>query len=99
TITVTATSPSVTVSATTVSGGATVTATIANGPGNVGDWVGLYVTSDPDSTYVAWNYLNGSRIRPAAGTASATVPFTMPLTAGTYNVRFFSNDSTTRLAT
>ena len=95
----TITAPGLTLSATTVSTGATVTATIANGPANVGDWVGLYVASDPDSTYVAWNYLNGSRTRPATGVPGATLPFTMPTTPGTYNVRFFLNDSTTRLAT
>jgi len=76
-----------------------VTATIANGPANAGDWVGLYATSDPDSTTLAWNYLNGSRTRPSTGVADATVPFTMSMTPGTYNVRFFLNDSTARLAT
>src|SRR6185436_16694603 len=97
TITVTAVPPSVTVSATTVSAGATITATIANGPGNAGDWIGLYLAGDPDSTYVAWSYLNGSRTRPATGVPGATVSFTVPMTAGTYNMRFFLNDSTTRL--
>jgi hypothetical protein len=99
TITVTGTPPSVTISATTVSAGGTVTATIADGPANMGDWVGLYAASDPDSTYLAWSYLNGSRTRPATGMSSATVPFTMLMTPGTYNVRLFLNDSTTRLAT
>ena len=42
TITVTAAAPSIALSATTVVPGGTVTATIANGPGNAGDWVGLF---------------------------------------------------------
>src|SRR5207244_3833451 len=91
--------PSVTVSATTVSAGGTVTATIANGPSSAGDWVALYTTGAADSAYLDWKYLNGSQTRPATGMSSATVPFTMPMTPGTYNVRLFLNDSTTRLAT
>jgi hypothetical protein len=99
TITVTGTAPSVAVSATTVSAGGTVTATVANGPANAGDWVGLYATGAADSTALAWNYLSGTRTKPAPGVSGAAVPFTMPITPGTYNVRFFLNDSSSKLAT
>src|SRR5205809_7382498 len=71
TITVTGTLPSVTVSATTMSAGGTVMATIANGPANVGDWVGLYATSAPNSTCLVGSYLHGSRTGPATGLAGA----------------------------
>jgi len=89
----------VTASATTVPPGATVTATISNGPGTGGDWVGLFATNDPDATYQDWKYLNGSRTRPATGVTAATVTLTAPTTPGTYELRFFLNDSLTRLAT
>jgi hypothetical protein len=97
TITVAATS--VALSATTVAPGAVVTATIANGPGNVGDWVGLYAAGAPNGTYIDWRYLNGTRTHPAVGVNGAAVTFTLPVTPGLYNVRFFLNDSTGLLAT
>ena len=100
TITVTAPAPpTITLSATTIAPGATVTATIANGPGNAGDWVGLLSASAADGTYMDWKYLSGTRIRPGAGVTGAAVPFTMPATPGTYNVRLFLNDSWVKLAT
>src|SRR5205823_13131803 len=41
---------------------------------------------------------NGTRTPPTVGSTSGTVTFTMPSTAGSYNVRFFANNSLTRLA-
>ena len=100
TITVTApAAPSITLSATTVVPGGTVTATMANGPGTAGDWVGLHAASAPDSTYLDWKYLDGTRTRPGSGVTGAAVVFTMPAAPGTYNVRFFQNDSLSVLAT
>ena len=99
TITVTAVTPGIALSATTVVPGGTVTATIANGPGNAGDWLGLHATSAPNATYLDWKYLNGMQIRPASGVTGAAVAFTMPAAPGTYNVRLFLNDSTSLLAT
>ena len=100
TITVTAAPPpTITLSATTVAPGGTVTATIANGPGNAGDWVGLFGASAPDAAYVDWRYLNGTQSRPGSGVTGAAVTFTMPAAPGTYNVRFFLNDSWTKVAT
>jgi hypothetical protein len=91
--------PTVALSATTVAAGTTVTATIANGPGNAGDWVALYSAGAADGQYVDWKYLNGTRTRPGSGATGAAVAFTMPATPGTYNVRFFLNDSWVKLAT
>ena len=76
-----------------------MTATIANRPGNAGDWVGLSATAAPNSTYLDWRYLNGTRNRPASGLTGAAVAFSMPSTPGTCHVRFFLNDSTGLLAT
>ena len=100
TITATALAPpSIALSATTAVPGGTVTATVANGPGKAGDWVGLFSDNAPDATYVDWMYLNGTKTRPASGLTGAAVAFTMPATPGTYNVRLFLNDSTSKLAT
>src|SRR5205085_6508104 len=90
----------VTPSATTVSGGSTFTVTVANGPGNPTDWVAMYGSNTSDmGGFVAWKYLNGLATVPATGLTSATIQFTAPTTAGTYNVRLFSNNTYTKLPT
>ena len=98
TVTVTMAVATVTIAPNQINVGQTVTASVSNGPGNTGDWVGLYFATDPDSTVVDWKYLSGSQTRPGSGLTSASVLFT-PTVPGTYNVRFFQNDSTTKLAT
>jgi hypothetical protein len=65
-----------------------VTATVNNGPGNVGDWVGLYAVGG--TNYLAWTYLNNAQTPPAIGLTSATVSFTMPTTPGSYIMRFYA---------
>ena len=79
--------------------GATVTATIANGPGNSPDWVGLFATGAPPARYLDWQYLNGTLTAPVPGLTGGTLTFTLPLTPGTYHVRFFLNNTYTVLAT
>ena len=73
TITVTAAAaPSIALSATTVVPGGTVTATIANGPGNAGDWVGLYRRRRRRTGRTCdWKYLNGTQTQPASGVTGA----------------------------
>jgi uncharacterized protein YegP (UPF0339 family) len=97
---ITVTSPSVALSASTAVIGQTVTATVANGPGNALDWVGLYPAGATSATAnrVSYQYLNGLTTGPASGASAATLTFTLP-SAGTYNVRFFLNNSLTVLAT
>ena len=84
---ITTTVPSVTLSATTGTAGGTVMAMVANGPGNAGDWVGLYNTS---GTAMQWQYLNGTQVKPAVGVTSSTVTFSLPSTPGIYQVRLFN---------
>jgi hypothetical protein len=99
-LTVTAGAPTVSLNGTTFAAGATITATIANGPGTAGDWVGLFATGDPDGTFQDWKYLgSGTKTKPGSGVTGGSVSFTAPATAGTYNVRFFLNDSLVKLAT
>jgi hypothetical protein len=86
-----------TVSATTVAPGATVTATVGRGPGNAMDWVGLYRTGE--STELDWMFLDGSKTSPVAGVTDASLLFTLPMTPGTYVIRFYANNSYAILAT
>jgi hypothetical protein len=81
-----------------VAAGSTVTVGVQNGPGNPTDWVGLYPTGAADTSYLNWFYLNGSKFAPAAGMTTATLPFVMPGSSGTYEFRLFSNNGFTRLA-
>jgi hypothetical protein len=95
---ITVAAPTITLSATSVAPGATVSATIVNGPGNSLDWVGLYATGAPPAGYLRAAYLTGTLTPPAPGLTGATLPLTLPLTPGTYELRFFLNDSFTLLA-
>jgi hypothetical protein len=98
TVTVTAPAP-LTPAITAVAAGNTITATVINGPGSRFDWVGLYPAGTTASTRTNWKYLNGTLTAPASGLSAATVTFTLPTTAGNYNLRFFANDGYTVLAT
>jgi agmatine deiminase len=61
--------------------------------------VGLFDAAAPDTTYVQWWYLSGSRTPPANGLANASLQFTAPSTPGTYNIRFFADNGFNKLAT
>jgi hypothetical protein len=91
-------SPSLSVSTTTASPGQVVQVTVANGPGAPKDWVALHATAAADTVLLDWKYLNGTRTS-TVGFSAATLNFTMPTTPGTYNFRFFRNNTYTRLAT
>ena len=83
----------------TVPAGSLVTVTIANGPGNPTDWVALAAVGSADATNVDWRYLNGTTVPPSSGLSVATVTFAVPVTPGTYEVRFFANNTYARIAT
>jgi len=57
------------------------------------DWIGLYLPSAADNAFISWRY--------TTGTAAGSVPFSIPasLATGTYQLRLFSNNGYTRLAT
>src|SRR6185503_15168402 len=82
----------VTPAASTVPAGAPVVFTVVNGgTASAMDWLALYQT---------WQFMNGLKTpAPATGRSSATLQFSAPLTPGTYEVRFFSNNTFARLAT
>jgi hypothetical protein len=98
TVTVTGVVPSVTLTSTTVSPGSPIGFVIAGGPANPLDWVALYPTTTGDNAYIEWQFLNGAKIAPSTGASGATLQFVAPMTPGTYDVRFFSNNTYVRLA-
>ncbi len=79
--------------------GSTVTVSITGGPGNPTDWVALAAQGAANSSYVAWQYLNGSTVAPASGLTGTTVSFTMPSTAGAYEARLFAANTYQRITT
>src|SRR5207245_3202589 len=88
----------VSVSTAVVRSGATFTASVANGPANARDWIALYQAGAANASYSDWKYLNGLQTPPTTGVGSATVTFTAPPASGSYNVRVFSNDTYTLIA-
>ena len=93
--------PTVTVPSTAVNTGSTFTVTVANGPGNPTDWISLGTTAAADTGYISWEYLNGlgTGAAPTTGMTGTTLQLVAPMTPGSYNVRFFSNNGWTKIAT
>jgi len=81
-----AAAPTITLDAATAPAGGPVTVTVAGGPGNAGDWVGLYAA---DGNATQWQYLDGSQTLPASGATGATLTFMLPTAPGTYHACFF----------
>lgn len=54
----------------TVGAGTAVPLTVTDGPGNAGDWVGLFAVGG--DTRLAYYYLSGTGSQPATGLTSAT---------------------------
>jgi hypothetical protein len=83
----------------TVPAGSTATVTVSNGPGNAADWVTLALAGSAETAFVDWRYLNGTTVPPANGLSTATVSFTVPVSAATYEVRLFAANTFERIAT
>jgi hypothetical protein len=89
------------VSPTTVPAGGSTTATWSNIPSPTStDWIGLYTQGAADSAYIDWIYVSCSKT-PGSPQASGSCPFaiTGDLTPGIYQLRLFSNNGFTHLAT
>jgi hypothetical protein len=93
TVTVTASGPTLATSPVSTSAGGTLTVSWRNiaAPTST-DWVGLYTVGAADANYVTKTYTNGR--------ATDTVLITLPnnISTGSYELRLFSNDSLTLLA-
>jgi len=83
-----ASGPSVSTAAT-YAPNAPISVTFSSFPGNQYDWVGVYAAGAPDSSPLSWHYTNGA--------ASGTMGFS-GVAAGSYEVRGFTNDSYTKIA-
>jgi YD repeat-containing protein len=83
----------------TVSPSAVVTVSVSNGPANTTDWIALSLVGSGATSYISWQYLNGTHTAPTTGLSSATLTFTMPATTGNYEFRFLASNGYTRLAT
>jgi len=83
-----------------VNGGTSLTVGVTNGPGNRSDFVMLVPTGSAANHWSGiYQYLGGGTTRPAVGQATASLTFVAPPAGGTFEFRFFENDSWTRLAT
>ncbi|MBY0496343.1 MAG: chitobiase/beta-hexosaminidase C-terminal domain-containing protein [Cyanobacteria bacterium] len=82
-----------------VAAGTYVSVRVSGGPAQPGDWVGLFAANAADSAHLAWRYLNGTTTLPANGQSDAQLMFAVPVTAGSYEFRFFNANTLTRLAT
>jgi hypothetical protein len=91
--------PTLTVSKTTAARGTTIQVTVTNGPGNPKDWTAMVAAASPDTSYLDWKYLNGSRTAPTTGLKTATLTYTLPWTPGVYNFRLFANNTVSKIAT
>jgi len=87
-----------TLNTTTTPPGSNIVSAVANGPGNPTDWLGIYAAgSTNQKSFLNWAYLNGSQTAPASGLKSAAVTMKVPVTVGSYEMRFFANDQFTVL--
>jgi len=73
----------VSASPTSVRPGEIITATYSGSEGNPNDWIGMFVASAPDGTYVEKRILG-------SGNTSGILNFTAPQQPGGYNFRLFS---------
>jgi alpha-tubulin suppressor-like RCC1 family protein len=69
-----------------------VNVVVANGPGNPGDWLGLYERGAPHTEYLDWSYLNGMQEVPETGVMSGSVVFSAPSQPGEYEIRLCHDD-------
>ncbi|MBZ5556722.1 MAG: IPT/TIG domain-containing protein [Acidobacteriia bacterium] len=76
----------------TVAAGSIAIVSVSGGPANAGDWVALYPSGAPNGGYLDWRYLSNTTSPPAAGLAAATLTFTMPVSSGVYEFRFFADN-------
>src|SRR5581483_2102641 len=92
---------SLTVSPTSAAAGGTVTATWSGiASPTATDWIGLYAPGAANTATLAWAYVSCSSAAGSARAAgSCAFPLPATLSAGSYELRLFANDSYTRLLT
>ena len=83
----------------TVTSGSTITVTVTNGPGFISDWLMMVPAGAPAQTWGAYQYLSGSKTRPATGLTTANLQFVAPSSGSGVEFRFYKNDTFELLAT
>jgi hypothetical protein len=64
------------------------------------DWVGLYQPGASNASYLDWFYDDScTKIAGSSSLTSGSCTYTIPVGAGTYEFRLFSNNGFTLLAT
>src|SRR5215470_7996356 len=86
----------------TVVAGSIITITVADGPGNPRDWIGWYrpgsLIESGGAPGDPWVYANGAQVAPSTGLNSFDVMMAAPATSGSYEMRFYADDSYNLLA-
>jgi hypothetical protein len=77
--------------------GSTVTISVSSGPGNKGDWIGLFRVGSAEDGFntLAWCFLSGTQAYPSEAMSMAKIPFVLPknLSPGEYEFRFYASDN------
>jgi hypothetical protein len=64
------------------------------------DWIGVYSVGTGDYSFLWWVYTSsGNQSQGSTALSSGTISVTFPTTPGVYELRLYSNDGFTRLAT
>jgi len=64
------------------------------------DWIGVYSVGTGDYSFLSWVYTSsGNQSQGSTALSSGTISITFPTTPGVYELRLYSNDGFTRLAT
>ena len=80
----------------TVVTGSTITITVADGPGDPRDWIGWYAPGsliESGAPGGPWVYVNGTQVAPSTGLSSFHVMMAAPAISGSYEMRFYADDS------
>src|SRR5258706_2489907 len=77
--------------------GSSMTVSISSGPGNKGDWVGLFRVGAAEDGFntLAWCFLSGTHDYPSGGITATKFTFVLPknLNAGQYEFRLYASDN------
>jgi hypothetical protein len=76
-----------------------LSAAVTGASGSATDWAGLFAEGASDAAFASWCYLNGTKTPPATPLVNATVTCFPPTGPGRYQVRLFSNNTFTKVAT
>ena len=99
--TITVNAAALTANPTAVSTGGSVTASWSNvGTPSSTDWIGVYATGAANTAYQGWLYDDScNQTGNGTTTGGGSCPIRLPTTPGTYELRLFSNNGYTLLAT